>query len=248
VETGTLTFIKVSVEITHTYIGDLQITLLAPSGKSAVLHNRSGGGTKNLSKTYDVANTVALRGFAGEPVQGGWTLEVKDLAAADSGQLAKWELELAFATDEIVEVSEAPGVMIPDDTAAGIERTLAVTGGGKIGELQVSLDITHTYIGDLQVALVSPKGTVATLHARAGGSADNLIVTYASANVAVLQVMIGEPCAGAWKLRVSDFARVDIGKLNRWSLRLVRQSAAPVPAKKAAAKKAARKKAKLAKA
>jgi subtilisin-like proprotein convertase family protein len=249
-ETGSLTSIRVSVEITHTYIGDLQVTLLAPSGKSAVLHARSGAGTKNLSKTYDAASTPALLSLAGEAVQGGWTLAVQDLAAADSGQLAKWELELAFVTDQVVEVSEAPGIMIPDNTPAGIERTLAVTGAGKVGELQVSVDITHTYIGDLQVALVSPKGTVATLHARAGGGADNLIATYTSANVAALQTMIGEPCAGAWKLRVADLDKADTGKLNRWSLRIVRQAAAPVPAslrRISTAKKAARKTAKLAK-
>lgn len=249
-ETGTLTSIRVSVEITHTYIGDLQVTLLAPSGKSAVLHARSGAGTDNLSKTYDATTTPALRGLAGEPVQGGWTLAVQDLAAVDNGQLVKWELELAFVTDQIVEVGEAPGVMIPDNTTAGIERTLAVTGAGKVGELQVAVDITHTYIGDLQVSLVSPKGTVATLHARAGGASDNLIATYASANVAALQAMIGETCAGAWKLRVADLDRADIGKLNRWSLRLVRQAAAPVPAsprRTKIARKAARKRTKLAK-
>ena len=246
-EMGTLTSLRVSVEITHTYIGDLQVSLIAPSGKSAVLHARSGAGTKNLTKTYDAATTPGLRGFAGEPVQGGWTLTVQDLAAADSGQLAKWELELAFVTDQFVEVSEAPGVMIPDNAAAGIERSLAVTGSGKVGELQVLVDITHTYIGDLQVALVSPKGTVATLHARAGGAADNLIATYTSANVAALQQMLGEACAGTWKLRVADLDRSDSGKLNRWSLRLVRQAAAPVPAKNAAAKKPARKQPKLVK-
>jgi subtilisin-like proprotein convertase family protein len=195
-----------------------------------VLHSRSGGGAKNLVKTYDATSTPALGGLIGEAVHGVWTLAVSDLAAADSGQLAKWELELGFATEDVVEVSEAPGILIPDNVAAGIEQTLAVAGAGTIGALKVSVDITHTFIGDLQVALVSPSGRVAVLHARAGGGADNLIATYASANVPLLQAMIGEPCAGAWRLRAADLDKVDTGKLNRWSLRIVRQATPPVPA------------------
>jgi subtilisin-like proprotein convertase family protein len=229
-EAGTLNFVRVSVDITHTFIGDLKVTLIAPSGKTAVLHDRSGGSANNLAKIYDDAGTSALRGLLGEAAQGSWTLAVQDLAAADVGQLAKWELELGIVVETVVEVSEAPGLLIPDNVAAGIERTLAVTGAGTVGELSVSVDITHTYIGDLQVALVSPSGRVATLHARAGGSADNLIATYTSANVAALRAMVGERRAGAWRLRVADLAKVDIGKLNRWSLRVVRQAAAPVPA------------------
>lgn len=229
-EVGTLTFVRVSLDITHTFIGDLRVTLSAPSGKSAVLHARSGGSAKNLAKTYDAVSTPSLLALTGEAVNSGWTLAVQDLAAADSGQLAKWELELGVATEDVVEVSEAPGVLIPDNVAAGIERTLTVAGSGMVGELKVSVDITHTFIGDLQVSLVSPSGRVATLHARSGGGADNLIATFSSVNLAALQAIIGEPCAGGWRLRVADLERVDTGKLNRWSLRIVRQSAVPVPA------------------
>ena len=229
-DAGALTFIKVGVEITHPFIGDLQVTLLAPSGKSVVLHARSGGNARDLLKTYDAQNTPALRGLTGEAVPGDWTLAVQDLAAADVGELVKWDLELGVVTEDVVEVSEVPGVLIPDNLPAGIERTLAVAGAGMVGELKVSVDITHSYIGDLQVSFVSPSGRVASLHARAGGDADNLIVTYTSANVAGLQAMIGEPCAGPWRLRVADLERLDIGKLNRWGLRLLRQAAGPVPA------------------
>ena len=45
---------------------------------------------------------------------------------------------------------------IPDNSLTGIERTLVVNDAGNINEVEVSVDITHTFIGDLNVALVSP--------------------------------------------------------------------------------------------
>ncbi|MCB1641906.1 MAG: S8 family serine peptidase, partial [Xanthomonadales bacterium] len=46
--------LQVHVNIVHTYIGDLQVYLIAPDGSSYTLHNRSGGGTDNINQTYTV--------------------------------------------------------------------------------------------------------------------------------------------------------------------------------------------------
>ena len=97
--------------------------------------------------------------------------------------------------------------------------TLRVEAEGPVRRVEVAVDITHPWIGDLTVDLLSPAGTVAPLHARAGGSADNLIVRYA--DTAALRALAGETAAGDWRLRVADHARADVGKLNRWSLKLV---------------------------
>jgi len=61
-----------------------------------VLHNRAGGGTKNLKKTYDSANTPNLGGLAGKSCKGTWSLEIKDAAAADFGTLVTFSLGLTF--------------------------------------------------------------------------------------------------------------------------------------------------------
>ena len=44
----------VEVDIVHTYIGDLIVTLIAPDGSGYVLHNRAGGSTDNIDQTYTV--------------------------------------------------------------------------------------------------------------------------------------------------------------------------------------------------
>ncbi|HSR98756.1 MAG TPA: proprotein convertase P-domain-containing protein [Kofleriaceae bacterium] len=101
---------------------------------------------------------------------------------------------------------------IPDNTATGITQTIAVT-GGSVGTVSVSLNITHTFRGDLVVTLVGPDGTSSILSNRAGGSADNLVIT----NM-VVPVFSGKTGTGTWQLRVQDLAAADVGTLNSFTL------------------------------
>ena len=80
--------------------------------------------------------------------------------------------------------------------------------------VKVSLNISHTYRGDLEVTLTSPSGRVVTLHNRTGGSADNVILT----NQDVSSSFSGSNPNGTWKLSMRDRAARDTGKLNSVSL------------------------------
>jgi subtilisin-like proprotein convertase family protein len=108
-ETSTLTLaiantnpvksIKVDVDIEHTYIGDLVVTLHAPvemGVDSVILHNRQGGATDNIKKTYDEVNTPGLAAFKDKSPQGTWTIEVADKAKQDRGKIRSFTLELGF--------------------------------------------------------------------------------------------------------------------------------------------------------
>ena len=53
---------------------------------------------------------------------------------------------------------------------------------------------------------------------------DNLLQTYKSSALAALAALRGQSMTGTWRLRVADLGAVDIGKLNRWSLRIDRQA------------------------
>lgn len=78
---------SVEVHITHTYIGDLVVSLIAPDGTAYVLHNRAGGSTDNINQTYTV-------NLSGETANGIWTLRVQDAATVDTGTLTSWTLSL----------------------------------------------------------------------------------------------------------------------------------------------------------
>ncbi|MDT7843447.1 M4 family metallopeptidase [Streptomyces justiciae] len=104
-------------------------------------------------------------------------------------------------------------VSIPDNGAA-VTSSITVSGrtGNAPSNLQVAVDIVHTYIGDLKVELVAPDGSAYTLKAYGtGGSADNINTTY-TVNAS------SEVANGTWKLRVQDNAAIDTGYINSWKL------------------------------
>ncbi|MBM3622876.1 MAG: peptidase S8 [Alphaproteobacteria bacterium] len=91
--------LSVAVDLKHTYIGDLVVTLRPPAGSGinpVILHKRAGGSTRNLNKTYDAATTPGLSGVAGKSCAGDWTLQIQDAAAADFGTLVSFALNLSF--------------------------------------------------------------------------------------------------------------------------------------------------------
>ncbi len=103
-------------------------------------------------------------------------------------------------------------VSIPDNGAA-VTSPITVTGrsGNAPSNLRVTVDIVHTWSGDLVVDLVAPDGTVYNLRNRTGGSADDIKETY-TVNAS------SEAANGTWKLRVQDRARYDTGYVNGWKL------------------------------
>lgn len=217
---GTARRIKVGVDIAHTYIGDLVVELTAPSGATVPLHNRTGGGTHNLTATFDSQSAAALAGLVGQTIEGTWTLRVRDVEAQDNGVLTRWTLEIDLeAAPQTIHGAAEPKLAIPDNDPTGVSSAIALAGSGAVQQLKVSVDVTHTYIGDLRVELLSPSGRRAILHAQLGGAQDNLAMIYdSSAPGSVVAAFVGQPVAGNWVLRVTDLAGLDVGKLNKWSL------------------------------
>jgi len=79
--------LEAAVDITHTWIGDLQVSLTAPGGKEEVLKPfGDGSGSDDIKKTFDV------KAFNGTSAKGDWTLKVIDQWEADTGKLQSWKL------------------------------------------------------------------------------------------------------------------------------------------------------------
>jgi len=221
---GTIADLAVSVVIEHAWIGDLMVSLVAADGTTAVLQDRHGGSAVNLTRTYDLSNTPSLQVFMGKPLAGDWALKVQDMAARDTGRLVSWALRYASAEagglSELLSTESTSASTIPDNDPLGIASTLELTGTGPVADIRVDVDITHTYVGDIRIALVPPSGREVVLRLRSGGSADNIIESYTPATTPGLAMLIanGEMLAGPWKLKISDQAARDVGKLNRWKI------------------------------
>ncbi|MFE0253639.1 S8 family peptidase [Streptomyces sp. NPDC059010] len=101
---------------------------------------------------------------------------------------------------------------ISDNSTVESPVTVSGVSGNAPSALAVEVHIVHTYIGDLQVQLIAPDGTAYTLKSYgSGGSSDNINTTY-TANAS------SEAANGTWKLRVSDNANLDTGRIDAWAL------------------------------
>ncbi|WP_327185648.1 S8 family peptidase [Streptomyces sp. NBC_01334] len=78
--------LKVGVDITHTYRGDLVIDLVAPDGTAYRLKAASSSDSAD-----DVSTTYSVNA-SGETANGTWKLRVQDTAAQDTGKLNSWQL------------------------------------------------------------------------------------------------------------------------------------------------------------
>ena len=220
---GVVRRLAVSVDIAHTYIGDLMVELSGPGGARAVLHNRAGGSTDNLVQRYDSASVGVLAPLLGQRADGDWVLKLSDHDAQDVGTLKVWSVELTVEAAVAPASGEAtPRLAIPDNNPLGVSSSIAIARAGLVGQLTVAVDISHTYIGDLRIELVAPSGRSAVLHSQLGGGTDNLVVKYDSAApLSPLSALLQQGMQGNWTLRVVDTAAVDVGTLNKWSLAIV---------------------------
>lgn len=219
----TLTISSLSVEtvIPHPRQSDLVVTLTGPDGTSAILHNQNGGSAANVTTTFAIATTPSqtLSAFTGHGTAGNWVLKVQDLHAQRVGTFSSWKITFNG------EQSVSPGLAIPDNDTTGITSVQNFTQTGTVASVKVRVNITHTYKGDLEVALIAPDGTLVLLHNRTGGSADNIMTEYPdlTAPNQSLAPFTGKTISGTWSLRVRDLAAQDVGTLNSWTLSFTAQ-------------------------
>ncbi|AWX44909.1 hypothetical protein HME9304_01914 [Flagellimonas maritima] len=126
VEDLSITDINVNLELTHTFLQDLIITLISPSGTRVTLVSGACGDLDNINAVFDddganivcsatpaISGTVSpigsLASLVGESTFGDWTLEIRDTAPNDGGALVSFSLEVC-----------AEGEFRPDDDQDGV--------------------------------------------------------------------------------------------------------------------------------
>ena len=192
------------------------------------------------SATLTTSHNVALSQLA-ECSTYYYTVESKDpasnVAVSDNGGAL-----YTFKTSKNVNpsyVSTDTPVAIPDNTATGASSVIAVADTNTVLDVNVTVNITHTYDGDITLYLIGPNGTQVTLSQKHGSSGDNYVNTVFddSATTAIasgsppftgtftpdtpLSVLNGIVATGNWTLKVVDNAGSDVGTIDNWTLTLL---------------------------
>jgi len=161
---------------------------------------------------------------AGEPGLGGWTIY---LDQNGNGSLDPQTVNTVDSVD------------VPQGIWDYMTITSDLLAGGLAGtatDIDVTLDITHTWDDDLAVFLISPSGTRVELFSNVGGSGIDFTSTILDDEAAtpialgsapftgsfqpegLLADFDGEDPNGTWTLEVTDDFGADTGMLNSWSI------------------------------
>lgn len=130
-------------------------------------------------------------------------------------------------------------VLISSSGSPTVTSSVYVSGlSGVVQDVDVKLNIYHTYDSDLRITLIAPDGTRVVLFNRHGGSGDNLLGTVFddSASVSItsgrapfsgtfrpyqaLSALNGKLPNGTWKVEIKDLFNLDGGRLDYWTLTL----------------------------
>ncbi len=146
-----------------------------------------------------------------------------------------------FTTEnDICDTSSAVDVPlnIPDNNTAGISSIINIATNKLIRDVNVTVNITHPWIGDLDLTLISPSGKSVLLVSSREDEGDNYTNTVFDDSALKtisegsapytgtfkpegnLSNFYDEESFGNWILKVVDLGPDDIGKINSWSLEI----------------------------
>lgn len=98
-DTKPIKAVVISVDIEHTWRGDLALTLKPPTsagGRISLYQGNRGDEVDNLKTTFDALRVPGLDTLTGSNPSGKWTLEVLDRANQDQGKIRSFGVELTF--------------------------------------------------------------------------------------------------------------------------------------------------------
>lgn len=179
-------------------------------------------------KESDNTTTLYADGVSQGNIAGWIDLPLATLGAAGSG-----------SSSDTVSASDIPKAISDNSTSTS---SLAVSAlGGTLTDVNVTINITHTFVQDLSITLVHPDGTRIDLCSLNGGNGDNFtntvfdqqastsITSINSSNAPFtasytpegnLDSLNGKSANGTWTLEGVDGASGDTGSIDNWSLDL----------------------------
>ena len=213
-------------------VGPVDVEVTAASGDVEVVTLTDNGDGTHSGSIVTATGAPAADGTLQVRVQD--SVEVSYFDADDGTGSSFTRLDDAAIENRIEYPSTDVPVSILDQTS--VFSTIEITDGGTIADLDVSLDITHTWDADLNLFLTSPAGTTVELFTDVGGSGDNFTGTIIDDEAETLitagsapftgrfspEGFLGdfdtESITGTWTLEIFDDANGDQGTLNAWSL------------------------------
>ena len=195
-----------------------QCALVQADGARNLENNRNQGDEGDLFKKRN-GLILSRDTIPSSRAWGGTESGLKIYNITDPGEVIFFETgnpQEPEGSGETIIKESRPSLLIPDHDPTGIIDQILFSKPGTIKKIRVNVNITHTYIQDLRVALETPEGEIITLADKEGGNKSELHAAYDSDSI--LSSLKGKSFNGPWKLHVMDLASRDTGKLNWWKV------------------------------
>jgi subtilisin family serine protease len=135
-------------------------------------------------------------------------------------QAAQQRLTPIPRVSRYVQQQNTTPINIPDDSPQGITSSIQITEAKPILDIQVSVDIEHSFLGDLEVRLIPPRGQSILLQSRNLGRLTRLQTTYSLETTPLFRQVLKQSTAGRWQLQMVDYAPMNTGRLVSWQISL----------------------------
>ncbi|MBE9215893.1 S8 family serine peptidase [Plectonema cf. radiosum LEGE 06105] len=129
----------------------------------------------------------------------------------------KLQKNAAFATKNIVGRNNAV-LSIPDNYQQGVKSPIMISESSNVRDIQVSVNISHEFLSDLEIYLIAPNNQRVLLQSRTLGRRQELQTTYSVQTHPILKNLLWQSAKGNWQLWIIDTAPQDTGKLKNWQL------------------------------
>jgi subtilisin family serine protease/subtilisin-like proprotein convertase family protein len=119
-----------------------------------------------------------------------------------------------------IQQENATAIDIPDFNPNGAVSPIQIADSSVILDIQVTVDIEHEFMGDVEIYLLPPEGEPILLQDRSLGRLTRLRATYTPDTTPKLREWFNRPAQGRWQLKVIDQAAGLTGQLLSWQLEL----------------------------
>ncbi len=140
--------------------------------------------------------------------------------AARAVEAARRKLPGAIAPSQWLQQQNTTSIEIPDSSPRGATSVIQIQDARPVRDIRITLDVEHSYLGDLEITLMPPQGESVLLQSRTLGRSDRLQTTYTLQTTPFLQYLLNRSAKGVWQLRLIDQAPLNIGRLVSWQLSL----------------------------
>ncbi len=131
----------------------------------------------------------------------------------------KLQVNAAVATSNIRGRNNAI-LSIPDNYKEGIKSEIIISESNFVRDIQVSVNIQHEFLSDIEIYLIAPNNQRVLLQSRTLGRRNELQTTYCVQTHPGLKNLLNQSAKGRWQLWIIDTAPQDVGKLKNWELAL----------------------------